>query len=146
MDADSSVSKVPDKWPGSTPGRAAGSTREPHGAVGGLRSPIPASSPQRNQDAGFLSRFIDDACAGRPMGYRRDELQEAVRRLEEQFEVEREAFRLACRDLQDAHAGFTDIRKHDYEPPDDDDVETLMGWLRGRAKFNGSNPASEPKP
>lgn len=33
------------------------------------------------EDRDFLSRFIDQAVAGRPQGYRREDLQEALRRV-----------------------------------------------------------------
>lgn len=43
------------------------------------------------------------------------------------------ALKIACRDLQDLRAGFVDNRRADYEPPDDGDVETLMGELIWKA-------------
>ena len=38
-------------------------------------------------DAELLARFIDSAIAGRPHGFRRDDLQEALRRLVEQTDA-----------------------------------------------------------
>lgn len=56
--------------------------------------------------------------------------------LVEQFEVERVALRIACRDLQDWHADYRDNRAKDYEPPDDGDVEQLMADLRRKAVWS----------
>lgn len=41
-------------------------------------------------DRDFLAMFIDHAVAGRPQGYRRDDLQEALRRLAAAALVQRE--------------------------------------------------------
>lgn len=50
-----------------------------------------SSDVARNPDVAFLARFIDSSVAGRAMGYRRDDLQQALQRLEQRSEAYRGA-------------------------------------------------------